>query len=97
MLHARDAEIGEQRPARVLLDQDVRRLDVAVHDAAPVREVECRAHFPHHPQHLLEADSPPVTRREHALERVAPHEGHDQEGDPFARVELVDRHDMGVR
>ena len=46
---ARDAEVGQQRAAGGLVEQDVLRLHVAVHHAGPARGVERRGQVAHDP------------------------------------------------
>jgi len=46
----RDAEVGQSR--RVTDEEHVVRLDVAVHDAALVRECECARHVPQDAERL---------------------------------------------
>ena len=91
--HVRHAEIREERAARVLVDQDVRRLHVAVHHATLVGVVQRRADLARHAQAPRERRA---TRREHALVGDTPHERHDQKRDPGARAEVVNGHDMRV-
>ena len=91
--HVRHAEVRQEGTAAILVDQDVRWLDVAVHHAAPVCVIERRAHVLHDAQTGGERRA---ARREHAFERRAPHEGHDEEGDAFPRAEVIDWHDVGM-
>lgn len=89
---AGDAEVGQQRASAVFIEQDVRRLDVAVDDPAPVGVAERVADFPHDAEHLIGGQA----RRcaEPLLERITPHEGHDEEAHPVAGVEVVHPHDV---
>ena len=89
----RDAEVGKQRPARVVVDEDVGRLYVAVHDATPVGMVQRRADLPRDAQRRVERR--PLLR-ERALQRGTAHERHDEERDPRAHAEVVHGHDMRV-
>ena len=92
--HPGDSEIGEQGPAAVLVEQDVGRLHVAVYDAAPVGVPERVGDLSHHAEDLVRRDA--RIAAEALLEGVAPHERHDEEADPLARIEVVDPHDVGV-
>ena len=70
----RETEIGQRRRA-VLAKQDVRRLDISVDDAAPMKGVQACRHLGHHPQHLLETQRPiHEPRRERAARQVLEHE-----------------------
>ncbi len=96
----RDAEIDELRrdaAARVLRDEDVLGLHVAVHDAAGVRRDERLHHRAHAPQRLVRGER---FARVEGRAQVAPHQEllHDEEraGPRVApHVEHVD--DVGVR
>ena len=89
----RHPEVGEQRATRVVVDEDVGRLHVAVHDAALVGMVERPADLPCHAQRGVERR--PLLR-ERALQRGPAHERHDEERDPVAHAKIVHRHDVRV-
>ena len=88
----RQAEVQHLHPA-LGRDDDVGRLEIAVHDAALVRLLERRRH--------VAAECRDLFLRERAAgdvlrQRLAGHVLHDQEVDPVAAVEIVHRGDVRV-
>ena len=91
----RDAEVGHQCAARARLEQDVVRLHVAVHDAAPVRVGE-------RPRHLAQ-DARRLGRREGTAranplaQRLALDVAHDEEDEAAGLADAMDGDDVRVR
>jgi hypothetical protein len=90
---ARQAEVGDLHHA-VDADEHVLGLDVAVHDARPVRGGEAG-------QHRLEdgeglRDREPAARGEQVAQRAAAHELHDEEDQTLVAALVADRHHVDV-
>ena len=88
-----DAEVGDDRVA-VLVDQDVRRLDVPVNHPAAVRIGERRSD-------LIEDRADDGQRQrprppDHLLQRCATHVAHDEEVQPLGVPHRIDRNDVGM-
>jgi hypothetical protein len=91
----RDAEVGHDRAARAALDEDVLRLDVAVHDAACMRVGQCPRHLPQHAHRIGRRQCAAVP--DAIAERLAIHVAHGEEGEAADLVGAVHRHDVGMR
>ena len=90
----RDTEVGEHCATARIVDQDVVRLDVAVHDALPVRVIQCVGHLRQHRAGRLDIENrfPLDSRRQ----RLTPHEPHHEPAQPPALTERVQRHDADM-
>ena len=87
-----DAEVGDLHPA-LFVQQDVLGLDVAVHDALLVRELQRLANLRHDGQRLLRRDLP---RLEQLAQAHAVHELHQQVVEAVGLAEVVHGDDVGV-
>jgi len=93
-LHPGDAEVGEQGAPAVFVEQDVRRLHVPVHDAAPVGVAERVGDLADNAEDRVGGETRVAPQP--LLQGHAAHERHDEEGDPVAGVEIVHADDVGV-
>ena len=91
----RDAEVGHQRAARARLEQDVVRLHVAVHDAAPVRVRERPRHLAQHARRV--GGRKRTARAQSLAERLALDVAHDEEDEAARLADAMDRDDVRVR
>ena len=91
-LNPRDSEIGDLH-SRFLVDHDVRRLDVAMHDAAFVRIVEAAA-ASRRIRALLPAQRFGLRQ---PVERGPVHELHSDIGDAIFLAHIVDGDDIRMR
>ena len=89
-----DAEVREEDVVGGLLDEDVRRLDVAVHEIAGVRGVERGGRLLEEVERA--ADAQRALPFQHRLEVGAPHVAHGDVQDPFGLARVVDRDDVRV-
>ena len=85
-----DAEVDELRD-RIVAQQDIRRLDVAVHDALGMRVVERGAQLTCHARHPPGPQRPMAERR---CERLARHVLHDDENALIVDRGVVDRDEV---
>ena len=93
-VHARDTEVGDQRPAAPQLDQDVVRLHVAMHHAVRVSVVE---RSPDLLEHARDRRVAQRTIAAHALPQcLALHVRHGEEHEIAHLVHGEDRDDAGV-
>src|SRR6185437_10840277 len=93
--HVRDAEIGDERTPRVLLEQNVVRLHIAMDHAAPVRVGEGPRHLAQETRGGGDVDG---TARAHALAERFPFDVRHHEEDEAARLAYaVDGDDVRVR
>ena len=88
-----DAEVHDLHRA-VLEQADVRGLDVAVHDAVLVREVQAAQHLHHDLQLLLQEER--LSRAHQRLEVHAREQLHRDEGEAPVLAQLEDGDDVGV-
>ncbi len=93
----RRPEVGEVRHAEVAdlhvagrAEEDVRRLEIAVDDAAPVYGLEPREHRPEHVGDRRHREGPLARRPDALFEGAARHVLHDEER--AVRIELEDAH-----
>ena len=91
----RDAEVGHHRAARARFEQDVVWLDVAVHDAAPMRVSERPRHFAQHARRVGRGKG--AARAESLAERLALHVAHDEEDEAACLADPMDRNDVRMR
>ena len=91
----RDAEVRHERAARARLEQDVVRLHVAVHDAAPVRVRQRPGDLAHDAHRVRGRQRAP--RAQSFAECLALHVAHDEEHEPARLTDAMDRHDVRVR
>ena len=88
-----EAEVQDLHlPARV--HEDVRRLDVAVHDAPGVRRLEGVGDLDAHGEQVLQVER--RTPRHHLCERLAFEQLHDDEVLPLVLLDREDRADAGM-
>ena len=90
-----DAEVGDHRPARFLVQQDVVRLHVPVHHALQVRMTQ-------RPRHFAQQTYGTGVRERAALpdavpERPAIHVGHGEEDEVVRLIHRIDLNDVRVR
>ncbi len=90
----RDAEIEQLGGQPVVGEQDVRGLDVAVHDAARMRIGERVGHLHAERQDALIGHA--ALRLEHLVERPAGDQLHRDIGDAIGLADVVDRRDIGM-
>src|SRR5207245_1194385 len=93
-LHVRDPEIGEQGAPAVLVEQDVRRLHVAVYDAAAVDVAQRIRDLAHAAEDRVGGRA--VGTVQALLQGHAAHERHDEKGDVVPGIEVVHADDVGV-
>jgi hypothetical protein len=92
---AGDAEVRDERASAPTVDQDVVRLDVAVHHTAPVRVGERPRDVAQHAGRVGDGERP---RAGHAAPQcLALHVAHHEEDDVAVRLDGVHGHDVGVR
>ena len=90
----RQAEVEDLHPAATAFEPEVRRLDVAVHQAAPMRDVQPFGDLAGDPEGLGQGELPFAA--EAVGEGLALQEGHRQEEDPAILGRLIDRDDVVV-
>ena len=88
-----DAEVGDDGVA-VLVDQDVRGLDVAMDHAGAVGVGQSRRDLPQDRAH--DGQREPAGPLDHLIERAAAHVPHHEVVQPLAVAHRVDRHDVRV-
>ena len=91
----RDPEVGEQRPPRGRVDQDIVRLHVAMHHAARMRVVQRLADIAQHPAGGVRVER--AARRDTPRQRFPRHVRHREEHEPVHLAHGEDRHDVGMR
>ena len=91
----RDAEVGDERVA-ILVEEDVVRLDVAVHDPAPVRVVERDGDLRGIPRRERGTADGPIAHDD-VGQRAAGEVRHDEEHDVADLAVVDDRADVRVR
>ena len=89
----REPEVRQARRTR-LVDHHVRRLDVAVHDAARVQRVQPRRDVGHHADHVRERER--TVARETSLEGLAADERHREVRAALGLAGVRDRHQVLV-
>src|SRR5260370_25970452 len=82
-----DPEVGEQRTPAVLVEQNVRGLDIAMHDAAAVGVAKGVRDLAHAAQNRVGGCT--LGAVEALLQGYAAHERHAEEGYPVFRIEVV--------
>ena len=92
---ARDAEIGDEGAAGTALDQDVVRLDVAVHHALRVRVGQAPGHLAQNPRRLRRRQRSATP--DALAERFAVDERHDEEDQVAHLFDREDGNDVRVR
>ena len=92
LAHLRNAEVGNERPAGPPLEQDVGRLDVAMHDAVLMRVGERPGHLLQHPHGLVGRQGPGAA--DPLGERLALDVPHDEERELAVLLDRMNRHDV---
>jgi hypothetical protein len=92
---ARDAEVGDHRTTGPTLEENVCRLDVAVHDALRVRVRERPGDFAHDPRDVVRRKR--AVRGQALRQRSAVDVRHDDEHESADLVDGVNRHDVRMR
>ena len=94
-----DPEVSQVDVVRLLLigavlDQDVARLDVTVHQAVPVRDIECPARLTTHQHRLLGRQH--MLGLEHPPQILSGHITHRDKQQVLMRAHVIDRDHIGV-
>ena len=92
--HAGDPEVGDREPV-ALVEQQVARLDVAMHDAGVMRGVECAGGLAQPAQRGVVGDRAPLPQP--VADRAAAHQLHHHEGAAVVLADIVDRHHVRMR
>jgi len=95
ILDLRDAEVGENRPARLVVKQDVRGLDVAVDHAVPVCPLERVRELDEDPPNVARGQRPFEVQA--VRERLPANVAHHEIPDAVDLPEAVQRENAGVR
>ena len=90
-----DAEIGDQRPPRAGLQQNVVRLDVPMDDAATVRVRQRPRDLAHHARRLGCRER--TARAQPLAKRLTLDEAHDEEDEAARFADAMDRDDVRMR
>ena len=90
----RESEVGEVRVISGLGDEDVGRLDIAMHEARRVRGIEGAADLVGDPQRVFEGERSPVPNQR--LQARSANVAHGDEQHAVDLIGVVDRYDVGM-